>query len=209
MQCVDVSMWGASSEFICKKNGANFSHEHVWILLVLSSFKPKVHCTYTAGGHVSLQQNRSSTTFIHTTEPETLGMNLWVRGQEIRNPDPGKHLLIPKEYRHRHHMGSQTTSRFFVTFHIISLGAFFLWMHLLSGLYSILRGSQVVILQLTLASWERNTSRSLLLKHSLKNCLEGGDFFRYPEIARFLAEPNHPAKIPRQWKIPPTVFLWQ
>ena len=94
MQCVDVSMWGASSEFICKKNGANFSHEHVWILLILSIFKPKVHCTYTAGGHVSLQQNRSSTTFVHTTEPETLGMNLWVRGQEIRNPDPGKHLLI-------------------------------------------------------------------------------------------------------------------
>ena len=94
MQCVDVSMWGASSEFICKKNGANFSHEHLWILLILSSFKPKVNCTYTAGGHVSLQQNRSSTTFIHTTEPETLGMNLWVRGQEIRNPDPGKHLLI-------------------------------------------------------------------------------------------------------------------
>ena len=96
MQCVHVSMWGGVLwVYLPKKKTRNFSHEHLWILLILSSFKPKVNCTYTAGGHVSLQQNRSSTTFIHTTEPETLGMNLWVRGQEIRNPDPGKHLLIP------------------------------------------------------------------------------------------------------------------
>lgn len=116
---------------------------------------------------------------------------------ETRTPES----IFWSQQKYRHHIGSQT--RFFVSFHIISLGAFFLdavVIRIIFHFEGIPSCNPSVDAE---SSWERDTSRSLLLKHSLKNCLEGGDFFRYTEIGRFLAEPNHPAKNPTPVEHPP------